>query len=63
MLDISKAQEFQESKIEQEPILGSVLVLAGGRVQPLTYIERVMASLGLTNAKKLEAKYLKLAKV
>lgn len=63
MLDISKAQEFQESKLEQEPILGSVLVLAGGRVQPLTYIERVMASLGLTNAKKLEAKYLKLAKV
>lgn len=63
MLDISKAQEFQESKIEQEPILGSVLVLAGGRVQPLTYIERVMASLGLTNAKKLEAKYLKLAKI
>lgn len=63
MLDISKAQEFQESKLEQEPILGSVLVLAGGRVQPLTYIERVMASLGLTNAKKLEAKYLKLAKI
>ncbi len=62
MLDVSRAQAFQESKIEQEPILGSVLVLAGGRIQPLTFIERVMASLGLTNAKKLEAKYLKLAK-
>lgn len=62
MLDISKTHEFQESKIEQEPILGSVLVLAGGRIQPLTLIERVMASLGLTNAKRLEAKYLKQAK-
>ncbi len=63
MLDIARAQAFQESKIEHEPILGSVLVLAGGRIQPLTYVERVMASLGLTDAKRLEAKYLKSAKL
>ena len=61
MLDLTKAHAFQESKIEQEPILGHVLVLAGGRIQPLTFVERVMAALGLTNAKKLEAKYLRQA--
>lgn len=59
MLDVLKAQEFQESKIEDEPILGRVLVFPGGRIQPLTYLERLMLTLRLTDAKKLEGAYLK----
>lgn len=59
MLDVLKAQEFQESKIEDEPILGRVLVFPGGRIQPLTFAERLLVSLRLTDAKKLEANYLK----
>ena len=55
------AQAFQESKIEDEPILGQVLIMADGRIQPLTFIERVLVTLRLTNAKVLEARYLKLA--
>jgi hypothetical protein len=57
MLDIFRAHEFQESKIEEEPILGRVLVMPGGRVQTLTFIEKVLVTLGLTNAKRLEARY------
>jgi hypothetical protein len=57
MLDIFRAHEFQESKIEEEPILGRVLVMPGGRVQALTFVERVLVTLGLTNAKRLEARY------
>lgn len=61
MLDVLKAQEFQESKIEHEPILGPVLVFPGGRIQTLTLMERIKVSLGLTDAKKLEAHYRKSA--
>jgi hypothetical protein len=61
MLDVVKAQEFRESKIEDEPILGTVLVMPGGRIQPLTLIERLLVSLRLTNAKALEARYSGLA--
>lgn len=57
MLDVLKAQDFQESKIEDEPILGKVLVLKGGRVQPLTGLERVFVALRLTDARRLERKY------
>ena len=57
MLDVLKAKDFQESKIEEEPILGKVLVLKGGRVQPLTSIERMFVALRLTDAKRLERKY------
>jgi len=57
MLDVLKAKDFQESKIEEEPILGKVLVLKGGRVQPLTSIERMLVALRLTDAKRLERKY------
>ena len=49
-------REFQESKID-EPILGTVLVMPDGRIQPLTFVERLMVALGLTNAKSLEARY------
>jgi hypothetical protein len=62
MFDILKAQDFKESRIEDEPILGRVLVFPGGRVKPLTLMERIMVTLRLTNAKRLEARYLKLAK-
>lgn len=59
MLDVLKAQEFQESKIEDEPILGRVLVFPGGRIQTLTFVERLLLTLRLTDAKRLEAAYLK----
>lgn len=59
MLDVLKAQEFQESKIEDEPILGRVLVFPGGRIQTLTFVERLLLTLRLTDAKRLEAVYLK----
>ena len=59
MLDVLKAQEFQESKIEEEPILGRVLVFPGGRIQTLTFVERLLLTLRLTDAKRLEAVYLK----
>lgn len=54
-------REFAESRIEDEPILGTVLVMPDGRVQPLTFAERVRLLLRLTNAKALEAHYSKLA--
>ena len=38
---------YQESRIEDEPILEAVLVLPGGRIQPLT------------SAKAREARYFK----
>ncbi len=57
MLDVLKARDIQESKIEDEPILGKVLVLKGGRVQPLTPVERLLVALRLTDARRLERKY------
>ncbi|WP_298830371.1 hypothetical protein [uncultured Piscinibacter sp.] len=48
---------YQESRIEDEPILGPVLALPDGRIQPLTWSERVLLALRLTNAKALEARY------
>jgi hypothetical protein len=61
MFDALKAQQFQESRIEDEPILGRVLVFPGGRVQSLTFFEQVLVTLRLTDAKRLEARYTKLA--
>jgi hypothetical protein len=52
---------FHESRIEDEPILGPVLAMPDGRVQPLTWLERVLVALHLTNAKLLEARYFKAA--
>ena len=52
-----QAQRFQESRIEDEPILGPVLAMPDGRVQPLTRLERVLVALRLTNARSLEARY------
>jgi hypothetical protein len=53
------ARQFQESRIEDEPILGAVLAMPDGRIQPLTWFERVQLKLHLTNAKLLEARYFK----
>jgi len=48
---------YQESRIEEEPLLGPVLVLPSGTIQPLTFWERVLVTLRLLNAKTLEARY------
>ncbi|RQP24350.1 hypothetical protein [Piscinibacter terrae] len=56
-MNAPQAREYQESKIEDEPILGPVLALPDGRIQPLTWMERLMVRLHLTNAKTLEARY------
>ena len=52
-------RQYQESKIEDEPILGPVLTLPDGSIKPLTLLERVLVTLRLTNAKLLEARYFK----
>lgn len=54
-------REFSESRIEDEPILGTVLVMPDGRVQPLTFLQRLRVMLRLTDAKALEAHYQRLA--
>lgn len=54
-------REFKESRIEDEPILGTVLVMPDGRIQPLTFTERLRLALRLTDAKALEARYRQLA--
>jgi len=58
-MNASQAREYQESRIEDEPILGPVLTLPDGRIQPLTWLERLLVRLRLTNAKLLEARYFK----
>jgi hypothetical protein len=57
----SKQPQYQESKIEDEPILGPVLMLPDGRMQPLTWFERVLVALHLVNAKQLESRYFRAA--
>ena len=59
MNEAALVREYQESKIEDEPILGPVLAMPDGRLQPLTLLERVLVKLHLTNAKLLEARYFK----
>jgi len=63
MIDSLPVREYQESRIEDEPILGSVLALPDGRIQPLTWMEKLLLALRLTNAKMLEARYYKPAGV
>jgi len=55
----SEVVDYQESKIEDEPVLGRVLTMPDGRIQPLNWLERVLVRLHLTNAKVLEARYFK----
>lgn len=59
MTEITPVRAYQESRIEDEPILGPVLALPDGRIQPLTWTEKLMLALHLTNAKMLEARYYK----
>jgi hypothetical protein len=59
MSEANPGAEYRESRIEEEPILGRVLTLPDGRIQPLTWLERVLASLHLISAKTLEARYIK----
>lgn len=59
MIDSLPVREYQESRIEDEPILGPVLALPDGRIQTLTWVEKLLLALRLTNAKMLEARYYK----
>jgi hypothetical protein len=61
MNEAGQMRKYQESRIEDEPILGSVLTLPDGRIQPLTFLERVLVTLRLISAKSLEARYFKAA--
>jgi hypothetical protein len=63
MNETMPVRAYQESRIEDEPILGPVLALPDGRIQPLTWTEKLMLALRLTNAKMLEARYYKPAGV
>ena len=57
MKQVRLERTYQESRIEEEPILGPVLVMPSGTIQPLTFWERVLVSLRLMSAKSLEARY------
>ena len=59
MTQTNAGPRYQESKIEDEPILGAVLCLPDGSIRPLTWLERVGVWLHLTSAKQLEARYFK----
>lgn len=59
MSDTLHGRDHPESRIEDEPILGPVLTWPDGRIQPLTWLERLMVRLHLTNARALEARYAK----
>ncbi len=61
MSQAQRSPDYQESRIEDEPILGPVLVFPSGRIQPLTFWERVLVTLRLLSAKRLEARYLNAA--
>lgn len=61
MTDLLDRPAYQESRIEDEPILGAVLALPDGRIQPLTWLEKLLVALRLTDAKALEARYFKTA--
>ena len=50
-------QDYQESRIEEEPILGPVLAMPDGRVHPLSWLDRVKLRLHLTDARALESRY------
>lgn len=57
MSDASKVPPYQESKIEDEPILGPVLMLPDGSIKRLTWLERLLVALHLTDAKALGARH------
>jgi hypothetical protein len=61
MTEAQKSQEYQESKIEDDPILGPVLNMPDGQIHPLTWFERLLVALHLSSAKSLGGRYAKLA--
>lgn len=61
MSEALRTRSYQDSRIEDEPILGKVLTLPNGNIQQLTFMEKVLVTLHLTNAKALEARYFKAA--
>ena len=57
MSDAMIVEPYQESRIEDEPILGPVLAMPDGSFKRLSWLERLLVRLHLTNAKALEARY------
>ena len=57
MSDAMTVEPYQESRIEDEPILGPVLAMPDGSFKRLSWLERLLVKLHLTNAKALEARY------
>jgi hypothetical protein len=57
MYNATLVRGYRESTIEEEPILGRVLALPDGRIQPLTWWDRLRLAMALTDARQLEAKY------
>jgi hypothetical protein len=58
---VTQTHDYQDSRIEDEPILGKVLTLPDGRIQTLTFMEKVLVALHLTNARSLQSRYFKTA--
>lgn len=59
MSESRNAPQYQESTIADEPILGPVLFLPDGSIRQLSWLERLLVALRLTDAKDLEARYFK----
>ncbi len=57
MSDTSSRPLYRESTIADEPILGPVLFLPDGSIRKLSWFERLLVALRLTDAKSLEARY------
>jgi hypothetical protein len=57
MYNATLGSGYPESTIEDEPILGRVLALPDGRLRPLSWRDRLLLALGLTNARRLADKY------
>ena len=57
MVNATLGSGYPESTIEEEPILGRVLALPDGRIQPLNWRDRLLLWLGLTDARQLAGKY------
>ncbi len=53
MSESTKAPQYQESTITDEPILGPVLFLPDGSIRQLSWFERLLVALRLTSAKDL----------
>ena len=52
MNDAVKGRPYQESRIEDEPILGPVLALPDGRFKRLTWLERGLLAVVMQSCNK-----------